>query len=51
MTGAGAHARQADLTDTLTYTQRVAAVTCTRPGTDSPWFDDLLPAEVRAPTF
>lgn len=42
---------QADLTDTLTYAQRVAAVTCTRPGADSPWFDDLLPAEVRAPTF
>ncbi|WP_447007973.1 carbohydrate kinase family protein [Saccharothrix isguenensis] len=38
----------AELTDTLTYAQRVAAITCTRPGADSPWFDELLPVEVRA---
>ncbi|MFT7835808.1 carbohydrate kinase [Saccharothrix sp. BKS2] len=40
----------AELTDTLTYAQRVAAITCTRPGADSPWFDELLPAEVRPAT-
>ena len=38
------------LTDTLSYAQRVAAITCTRPGADSPWFDELLPAEVRCAT-
>ncbi|MDQ3789276.1 MAG: carbohydrate kinase, partial [Actinomycetota bacterium] len=32
-----------DLTDCLAYAQRVAAITCTRPGADSPWFDELLP--------
>ncbi|MFE9750247.1 carbohydrate kinase [Saccharothrix saharensis] len=39
-----------ELTDVLTYAQRVAAITCTRPGADSPWFDELLPEEVRTPT-
>ncbi|ONI80156.1 hypothetical protein ALI22I_42865 [Saccharothrix sp. ALI-22-I] len=39
-----------ELTDTLTYAQRVAAITCTRSGADSPWFDELLPAEVRSAT-
>jgi fructokinase len=31
-----------ELVDTLGYAQRVAAITCTRPGADSPWFDELL---------
>ncbi|PSL44590.1 fructokinase [Saccharothrix carnea] len=39
-----------ELTDTVTYAQRVAAITCTRPGADSPWFDELLPDEVRCVT-
>ncbi|MDQ3790139.1 MAG: carbohydrate kinase, partial [Actinomycetota bacterium] len=39
-----------ELTDIVTYAQRVAAITCTRPGADSPWFDELLPAEVRCAT-
>lgn len=37
-----------ELTDTLAYAQRVAAITCTRPGADSPWFDELLTGEVRS---
>ncbi|KOX20062.1 hypothetical protein ADK67_31400 [Saccharothrix sp. NRRL B-16348] len=40
----------AELTDTLAYAQRVAAITCTRPGADSPWFDELLPDDVRPAT-
>ncbi|MFI9815864.1 carbohydrate kinase family protein [Saccharothrix variisporea] len=39
-----------DLADTLAYAQRVAAITCTRPGADSPWFDELLPTDVRTAT-
>jgi fructokinase len=41
---------RADLTDTVTYAQRVAAITCTRTGADSPWFDELLATEVRCAT-
>ncbi|MFD1150921.1 carbohydrate kinase family protein [Saccharothrix hoggarensis] len=40
-----------ELTDTLAYAQRVAAITCTRTGADSPWFDELLPVEARPATF
>ncbi len=40
----------AELTETLAYAQRVAAITCTRPGADSPWFDELLPTEGRCAT-
>lgn len=38
----------AELADTLAYAQRVAAITCTRPGADSPWFDELLPTEIQS---
>ncbi|XVS62249.1 carbohydrate kinase family protein [Actinosynnema sp. CA-299493] len=40
----------AELADTLAYAQRVAAITCTRAGADSPWFDELLSDEVRSAT-
>lgn len=40
----------AELADALAYAQRVAAITCTRPGADSPWFDELLPTDVRSAT-
>ncbi|WP_267938076.1 carbohydrate kinase [Saccharothrix sp. S26] len=40
----------AELADVLAYAQRVAAITCTRAGADSPWFDELLPTEVRSAT-
>jgi fructokinase len=35
----------AELAAVLDYAQRVAAITCTRPGADPPWFDELLVAE------
>ncbi|KOX23987.1 hypothetical protein ADK67_19865 [Saccharothrix sp. NRRL B-16348] len=35
----------AELAAVLDYAQRVAAITCTRPGADPPWFDELLLAE------
>ncbi|MCR3754523.1 carbohydrate kinase family protein [Lentzea californiensis] len=38
----------AELVDTLAYAQRVAAITCTRSGADSPWFDELLTTEARS---
>lgn len=37
-----------ELVDVLSYAQRVAAITCTRAGADSPWFDELLPDEARS---
>jgi fructokinase len=40
----------AELADTLAYAQCVAAITCTRTGADSPWFDELLPDGVRSAT-
>ncbi|MGM1063877.1 carbohydrate kinase family protein [Saccharothrix sp. Mg75] len=40
---------RAELTEALTYAQRVAAITCTRPGADPPWFDELLPAATDRP--
>ncbi|MEJ2851844.1 MULTISPECIES: carbohydrate kinase family protein [unclassified Saccharothrix] len=40
----------AELVDALAYAQRVAAITCTRPGADPPWFDELLPTDVRSAT-
>ncbi|MFT7839892.1 carbohydrate kinase [Saccharothrix sp. BKS2] len=39
----------AELAHALTYAQRVAAITCTRPGADSPWFDELLPIGTNLP--
>ncbi|MCE6999030.1 PfkB family carbohydrate kinase [Saccharothrix sp. S26] len=36
---------RAELTDILDYAQRIAAITCTRPGADPPWFDELLTTE------
>jgi fructokinase len=37
-----------ELVDILAYAQRVAAITCTRSGADSPWFDELLTTEVHS---
>ncbi|MEU4765887.1 carbohydrate kinase [Actinosynnema sp. NPDC023794] len=41
---------RSEFTDVLAYAQRVAAITCTRPGADSPWFDELLTAGIRPAT-
>ncbi|ONI91117.1 hypothetical protein ALI22I_10160 [Saccharothrix sp. ALI-22-I] len=40
-----------ELTEILAYAQRVAALTCTRPGADPPWFDELLPTNPRPAIF
>ncbi|WP_309116566.1 carbohydrate kinase [Saccharothrix sp.] len=40
-----------ELAEILAYAQRVAALTCTRPGADPPWFDELLPTDTRPAIF